>query len=389
MITAAQEAVIADAQISDLGVATLANLTKQELPWLLAVGLHRPHLPFLVSQRMLDLYPEAAVKLPHREAPTAMPDAAGECAGTYNDGPTGGCQPGQASFELWQQYSFNGTVRWNGWNGVIGSPMPEAWALELRRFYLAAASFADEKFGKVLDALAAAQGGAVARTAVTVLVGDHGWHLGEQGMWAKCTEFDAATRAPVMIRVPGVTDGGMITRSFTEHVDLLPTVLAAAGLPPIPVCPPDSRAVSRCTEGVSVLPLAQDPQAVVKKAAITQWPHPFGQQPAAMGYSIRTTTFRYTEWVLMDYTANGTHLPNWGVRPQHAVASRLHLALPPLVVCAWPVSCARKCARFHSSPTRHPCAARGRAPTAVASGTMRPGALRLWRLPLRDREHRR
>ena len=73
-------------------------------------------------------------------------------------------------------------------------------------------------------------------------------------MWAKCTEFDAATRAPVMIRVPGVTNGGVKTRSLTEHVDLLPTVVAAAGLPPVPVCPPDSRAVASCTEGVDVLP---------------------------------------------------------------------------------------------------------------------------------------
>lgn len=159
--------------------------------------------------------------------------------------------------------------------------MPEAWARQLKRFYLAAVTHTDELFGRVLNAVAAR--GEEGNTVVAV-VGDHGWHLGEQGMWAKCTEFNAATRAPFIIKVPGVTTfaaaaGGVRSNAITEHVDLLPTLAAAVGLPPVPTCPMNSRNITLCTEGLNILPLAADATLSVKKAAFTQWPHPFGQQP--------------------------------------------------------------------------------------------------------------
>lgn len=70
-----------------------------------------------------------------------------------------------------------------------------------------------------------------------------------------------------------------------------------------------------CTEGLNVLPLAIGGGEIIKKAAYTQWPHPFAsQQPVVMGYSVRTANARYTEWIYMEYAENGTHIPNWGHR---------------------------------------------------------------------------
>ena len=59
--------------------------------------------------------------------------------------------------------------------------------------------------------------------------GDHGWQLGEHGEWCKHTNFELSTHAPMMIRVPGHTDEGLVTEQFTEFVDLFPTLAEAAG----------------------------------------------------------------------------------------------------------------------------------------------------------------
>ena len=142
-------------------------------------------------------------------------------------------------------------------------------------------------------------------------------------MWAKCTLFDAGTHAPMIIAVPGLTDSGTFSRALTEHVDLMPTLVAAAGLPLLMECPPEvtGRALpALCIEGQSLLPLMQagggPPNAAVRKASYSQWPHPFASRPSAMGYSIRVKNARYTEWVKMHYgsstpTTTGIHIPQW------------------------------------------------------------------------------
>ena len=163
------------------------------MPWFVAVGLHRPHLPFIVPKRHLDLYPLASVPLPSKAArafPAAMPSVAAECAGTFKSDRSGGCVAQHGSFELWQQYQggFNATGHrpvaslaslgakgpggWSGWSGARDTSLPDAHARELKQYYSAAVSHTDELFGKVL----AAAGGAGART-IVVLAGDHGEQL--------------------------------------------------------------------------------------------------------------------------------------------------------------------------------------------------------------------
>ena len=66
---------------------------------------------------------------------------------------------------------------------------------------------------------------------------DHGWQLGEHGEWCKHTNFEYAARAPMMVHVPGLTDSGVVTEQFTEHVDLFPTLTEAAMGIKMPVCP--------------------------------------------------------------------------------------------------------------------------------------------------------
>ena len=101
----------------------------------------------------------------------------------------------------------------------------------------------------------------------------------------------------MMIHIPGRTDQGIVTEHLTEFVDLYPTLVEAAGLPPLPVCPENSTLVPLCREGNSLMPL-------IENAARPDWKNRvFSQYPRdgnIMGYTMRTEQYRYTEWVAFE-----------------------------------------------------------------------------------------
>jgi len=176
---------------------------------------------------------------------------------------------------------------------VLGPPKqqrpltPEQIA-EMRHGYFAAVSFLDAQVGKLLDALD--RNGQAATTAI-VFVSDHGYHLGEHGLWAKTSNFEFDARVPLLVAVPGAGRGGATTKALVELVDLFPTLVDACGLPaPVGL------------EGASLLPLVRGDAAAVKPAAFTQHPRPayYEREPdkrlATMGVSVRTDRVRYTEW---------------------------------------------------------------------------------------------
>lgn len=174
--------------------------------------------------------------------------------------------------------------RWNN-----GTPLPTpAQVREMRHGYFANVSYLDAQIGKVLAALE--RSGAANRT-IVVFVGDHGYHLGEHGLWAKTSTFELDARAPLMIASPDARHAGRRTAAFAELVDLFPTLNAQCDLPAVPGL-----------DGTSLVPGLNDPSAAVKPAAYTQHPRPayFDREPAkvprTMGYSVRTAQGRYTEW---------------------------------------------------------------------------------------------
>ena len=139
--------------------------------------------------------------------------------------------------------------------------------------------------GRGLDELEAL--GLAERTVVT-LFGDHGWHLGEQGQWAKTTNFELDARAPLMLHVPGMRTGGRSTGGIVEFVDMVPTPCEACGIER-----PDG------LEGESIMAMVDDPNDPGKDAAFNQLPRPYlaDKNWEQMGYSIRTDRHRYTEWI--------------------------------------------------------------------------------------------
>ena len=186
---------------------------------------------------------------------------------------------------------------------VVNSTMPSFKALDLRRAYYCTMAYTDYLIGTVLQEL---NDLGLADSTIVSFIGDHGWQLGENGGWGKMTNFDISVHAPMMIHVPGVTDGGISTRQLTEFVDLFPTLVEAADLDPLPTCPENSENVTHCVEGTSMLPLIDNPSGPWKERVFSQFQRA-GQ--TVMGYSMKNDHYRYTEWV--GFSGAPDYKPNW------------------------------------------------------------------------------
>jgi arylsulfatase A-like enzyme len=132
------------------------------------------------------------------------------------------------------------------------------------------------------------------------LWGDHGWHLGDHDMWGKHTNFEQATKAPLIFAAPGLKSGQ--TKSLSEHVDVFPTICDLAGL-----------SIPTQLQGKSLKPIMVNNKATVSDIAVSQYPRRLKKEDAAklgyennklMGYSIRTDKYRYTLWLNNDFRSN-------------------------------------------------------------------------------------
>ncbi|MEJ7758276.1 MAG: sulfatase [Gemmatimonadaceae bacterium] len=237
----------------------LANLAIERLikrsvgvPFFLAVGFNKPHLPFNAPQKYWNLYPAERVMLPS------------------NDYPPSNVTP----------YTLTtfGELRAYTDMPKQGNLSPEQ-ARALNRGYLASVSYVDAQIGRVLDALNSL---GLTRNTIVVLWGDHGYKLGEHAQWTKHANFELDTRIPLIVRAPGVTSPGGRSRAFVETVDVFATVSELAGLP----IPPQ--------QGTSMVPVLANPLRDWKTAAFSQFPREAGNR--VMGRSIRTDRYRYVEW---------------------------------------------------------------------------------------------
>lgn len=257
--------VLYDGQVADAAVEKLKQLRQQNDPFFLAVGFIKPHSPYVAPKKYFDLYRNVAIasdtKLPV-DAPTFAGHGSGELR-RYTD------QPKRDQISAANQK-------------------------QIRKAYFACVSYIDAQIGRVLDQLD--QSG-LSNNTIVVLYGDHGYHLGEHGLWGKTTNFELDTRVPLIIRSPGMKASGKSTSSLVELVDLYPTLTELAGLPPIdkPESPSNKTAASKL-EGKSFADILDDHNHVTKTEAFSQYPRGGG----LMGYSMRTRTHRLTQWVQRD-----------------------------------------------------------------------------------------
>ena len=258
--------------------AQMVKMHKDQKPFFLAVGYHKPHLPFVAPKKYWDMYDRAAMPLAsfqeHAEnAPEIAYHRSGELR-NYTDIP---------AFAMFNEPGNHLRLK-------------AEKQLELIHGYYAAVSYMDAQVGILLNTLDSL--GTLNNT-IIVLWGDHGWHLGDHDLWEKHTNLEQATRAPLIIAAPGMKAGP--TGALSEHVDIFPTLCDLASVP-----------VPRHLQGKSLKPVMQNKKAAVKEFAMSQYPRKLSKAEmtkkqyasnAMMGYSMRTDKYRFTMW-LNDFTSN-------------------------------------------------------------------------------------
>jgi len=250
----------------------LAQLSKKQEPFFFAVGIAKPHLPFIAPKKYWDLYKRADIVLePFQEQNTNPISVAYHNAGeirAYTDIP--------ADIAATQQKGF-------------GLALSTEKQKELIHGYYAAISYTDALVGQLLNTIDSL---GLASNTIIVLWGDHGWHLGDHNIWCKHSNFEQATHAPLIISAPGIASNK--TKSLSEHVDVFPTLCDLAGL-----------AIPTQLQGKSLKSVMKNPATAVKEFSVSQYPRAGANEqdsriettPAIMGYSIRNTQYRYTIWM--------------------------------------------------------------------------------------------
>jgi iduronate 2-sulfatase len=221
-------------------------------PFFIAAGFARPHLPFSAPQKYWDLYDPA--KLP--QSTVAGPPADAPRVANKTNGELANYQPVPPS-------------------GVVDAKL----ARELVHGYYASVSYVDAQIGRVLDELDRL---GLAESTLVVVWGDHGFHLGDHGLWTKHTNYEQANRIPLIVVAPGVAAPGSSTGQLAESVDIYPTLAELAGLPA-----PDG---PQPIDGRSLVPVLRDPAARVRDYAYHAYPK------GKLGRAIRTERYRLVEW---------------------------------------------------------------------------------------------
>lgn len=250
-----------DGVFATKGVDLIQELARGEKPFFLAVGFKKPHLPFCAPAKYWDLYDRNQFEAAEV---TSLPEGA----------------PKYHYQDSWELRS--------GYTDIPPGILPDEMQRKLIHGYYACTSYVDAQVGKLLDALK--ESGAQENT-VVVLWGDHGWHLGDHGMWCKHTNYEQAARAPLVITTPNQKARGAKSTSPVEFLDIYPTLCDLAGLKP----PTE-------LHGHSLRALLDDPSRSVRAAAVSQYPRGHGAE-MKMGYTFRTERYRLIEWRPFDPTA--------------------------------------------------------------------------------------
>ena len=249
-----------DGKVCEEAIEALKRYSKMPSPFFLAVGFRKPHLPFNAPTKYWDLYQRKEIPAPEStDHPTNAPEIATrswkELEG-YTDIPS---------------------------DGMIGQEKTQ----ELRHGYYACVSYIDTLVGRLIKTMSELD---LSEETVICIWGDHGYHLGEQGLWTKANNYELSVRVPLIVSIPKQRNQGSKSNGLVELVDLYPSICEACQIK-----------IPSGLEGTSFIPLLNDPDKQWKKAAYSQFPrnrtrNRHSTHGDIMGYSVRTTTHRYTEW---------------------------------------------------------------------------------------------
>jgi arylsulfatase A-like enzyme/O-glycosyl hydrolase len=242
-----------DGQTTTKAVEILKSLSqKKNSPFFLAIGLTKPHLPFVAPKKYWDLYNREEFKMPaNKSIPPGYPVYAAN----------------QFAYEMHKYSDFE---------GMSPKDFSDNFNKRLLHGYAACTSYTDACVGRILNAL---KKNNLTENTIVVLWGDHGWKLGDHSSWCKHTNFECDTRVPLIIRDPRL-EGGKKTERLVELIDLYPTLCELTGIP-----------IPQHCQGRSFKNLIKDPEANHRLDAYSSYP-----ASKNMGHSIRFKNYRYTEW---------------------------------------------------------------------------------------------
>ena len=262
------DSVLSDEAIVDYGIKHL--LAKHDKPFFLAVGLHKPHMPWDVPKQYYDQFPLDSIELP----PTKD--------GDLKDVPPAGIKMAKPDGD-------HATMLQSGrWKEAVQA-------------YLAAIAYCDAQIGRLLDAYDRSPH---KDNTVICFWGDHGWHLGEKEHWRKFALWEEATRMPYIWVAPGVTKPGGVCDRPVDLMSAYPTLCALAGVP-----------TPKHVQGANLRPLLSDPKARWDAPAITTF--------RRNNHAVRTDRWRYIRYAdggeeLYDHAADEYEWTNLAADPKHA-----------------------------------------------------------------------
>ncbi len=261
----------------------IERMADAKLPFFLTCGIHRPHTPWDIPKKYFDMFPLETVELP-KVRPYDLEDVPPAGQDFVNTKPRGP-HAQVTAMGLWK---------------------------DRVRAYLAAVAFADAKVGELLDAL---EKSPHRDNTIIVLVGDHGWHLGEKQHWAKVTLWNEAVRTPMIWMVPGLTPPGTKCEKGVDMMSIYPTLCELIGAEK-----------PGHVEGVSIKPLLQDPNA--------EWDTPGLSTMLRNNHTLVTGDWRYIRYAdgsqeLYDHRTDPNEWTNVADKPEHAeVIQKLSAHLP-------------------------------------------------------------
>ncbi|MCK5782435.1 MAG: sulfatase [Flavobacteriales bacterium] len=246
-----------DGAIVNGGIELMKEAKATGKPFFLAVGFKRPHLPFNAPTKYWDMYDESKVPLA-----AFQQKVVGGYERAYHKSPELG------SYQV-PGYTYHPV------NGVI--EMPEEQQRTMIHAYYAATTYVDAQVGKLMAEL---EKEGLADNTIVILWGDHGWHLGDHSLWNKHSDFEQATRSPMIIFDPSIGKK-IVVNSPTEFVDIYPTLCDL-----VDIEAPQNLA------GTSLKPLINGSKDRVKDYAVSEI-----TRGEIIGYSLRTDRYRLTTWV--------------------------------------------------------------------------------------------
>lgn len=254
-----------------IAIERLKKHAKEKTSFFMAVGLYRPHTPYVAPKKYFDMYPLDKIVVPTE--PEGYLETLPELA--------------RKSIRRKKQQI----------------DLADNLARQAIQAYYASITFADAQLGLILNEL---EESGLSKNTIVLFTSDHGYHMGEHGHWQKTTLFENAARVPLIISGPGVSAAGKSNSSPVEMVDFYPTLADLCGLKAPAYLP-----------GVSLVPALKDPQAAPREAALTHYDS---------GYSLRTARYRYTEWgengnggaELYDHQTDSAEMVNLANKPEQA-----------------------------------------------------------------------